>query len=384
MTTFVVVLTAAIFGLTYGLSAPLIALELVDAGYSGTIVGANSAMHAIGVLLIAPLLPGLSLRLGFRKLATGALLLAGVLFTLFPVVPAFLLWFPLRAALGAASETLLVVSETWLNQITSEAKRGRTIAIYIAALSTGMALGPAILALVGRQQSLAFLIGAGLALIACLALVLGHPRDVMPERDDSGSPFHYLKLVPVAVAAAALNAGLETAGLSLLPVYAVNLGWPEKSATILLTILLTGSIVLQLPIGWLGDRISRPMLIIFLASFSACSAMIWPIALAHPWFAYPLLFVWGGAFAGIYTMVIAALGDHYNGGELVSIYALLSVAWGTGALFGPLLGGLAMEYSLHGLAILAAISCASFAIFATIHGRKRQSSGRLGSSELEL
>ncbi|MCY1381223.1 hypothetical protein D3C81_2131540 [compost metagenome] len=73
---------------------------------------------------------------------------------------------------------------------------------------------------------------------------------------------------------------------------------------------------------------SRPMLVIFLASFSACSALIWPSALAHPWFAYPLLFVWGGAFAGIYTMVIAALGDRYKGGELVSIYALLSVAWG--------------------------------------------------------
>jgi len=60
-----------------------------------------------------------------------------------------------------------------------------------------MALGPAILALVGRQQSLAFLIGAGFALIACLALVLGQRRDVTPERDDSRSPFRYLKLVPV-------------------------------------------------------------------------------------------------------------------------------------------------------------------------------------------
>lgn len=382
MTTFVVILTAAIFGLTYGLSAPLIALELVDAGYSETIVGANSAMHAIGVLLIAPFLPELSLRLGFRKLAKGALLLAGALFALLPAMPIFLLWFPLRAALGAASETLLVISETWLNQITREAKWGRTIAIYVAALSTGMALGPAILVLVGRQQSLAFLIRAGLALIACLALVLGHPRDVMPERDGSGSPFRYLKLVPVAVAAAALNAGLETAGLSLLPVYAINLGWPEQSATILLTILLIGSIVLQLPIGWLGDRMSRPMLVIFLASFSACSALIWPSALAHPWFAYPLLFVWGGAFAGIYTMVIAALGDRYKGGELVSIYALLSVAWGIGALIGPLLGGLAMEFSLHGLAILAALSCAIFAVFAITHGGKRKSPGRLGLSEL--
>ncbi|TIT47309.1 MAG: MFS transporter, partial [Mesorhizobium sp.] len=49
-TSAVVILTAAIFGLTYGLSAPLIALELAEAGYSESLIGANSAMYAIGVL----------------------------------------------------------------------------------------------------------------------------------------------------------------------------------------------------------------------------------------------------------------------------------------------------------------------------------------------
>lgn len=363
-TTVVVILTAATFGLTYGLSAPLIALELSDAGYTETLIGANSAMYAIGVLLVAPALPHLSSRFGFGKLAKGALLLAGALFAVFPAAPFLWLWFPLRAALGAAAETLFVVSETWLNQITSEEKRGKTIAIYVTALSAGTALGPGILALVGRDEALAFVIGAVLALAACLVLQLDRPHEAKPERAVDESPFRYLKLVPVAVAAAALNAALESAGLSLLPLYAIQLGWPEQSATFLLTVLLIGSILLQLPIGWLGDRMNRRLLVVILAAVSAVGALVWPGALAHAWLAYPLLFIWGGAFVGIYTITIAVLGDRYEGGELVSVYALLSIAWGLGALAGPLIGGMAMEVSSHGLPIFAAFACGLFAIFA--------------------
>ena len=366
-TTAIVILTAATFGLTYGLSAPLIALELSDAGYTETLIGANGAMYAVGVLVVAPVLPRLSRSLGFGKLAKGALLLAGALFALFPAAPFLWLWFPLRAALGAASETLFVVSETWLNQITSAAKRGKTIAIYVTALSAGTALGPAILALVGRNMALAFIIGAALALAACAVLQFGRPHEARHESAPKDSPFRYLRLVPVAVAAAGLNAALESAGLSLLPLYAMALGWPEQSATFLLTILLIGSILLQLPIGWLGDRMNRLLLVVILAMVSTAGALIWPAALTHAWLAYPLLFVWGGAFVGIYTTTIAILGDRYKDGELVSVYALLSIAWGLGALAGPLIGGLAMEISPHGLPIFAALACGLFAACAALH-----------------
>jgi len=375
-TTAVVILTAATFGLTYGLSAPLISLELSDAGYSETLIGANSAMYAIGVLLVAPTLPGLSRRLGFGKLAKGALLMAGALFAVFPAVPFFWLWFPLRAALGAASETLFVVSEAWLNQITTEAKRGKTIAIYVTALSGGIALGPAILTLVGRQEALAFVIGAVLALLACLFLQFSRPHEVRLERETDESPFRYLRLVPVAVAAAALNAALESAGLSLLPLYAIQLGWPEQSATLLLTVLLIGSILLQLPIGWVGDRMNRRRLVVILAAISAAGALVWPAALAHAWLAYPLLFVWGGAFVGIYTTTIAILGDRYKGSELVSVYALLSIAWGLGALVGPLIGGMAMEIAPHGLPIFATLACGLFTGFAMFDKARNNNSGK--------
>jgi MFS family permease len=371
-TSAVVIFTAAMFGLTYGLSAPLIALELAEAGYSESLIGANSAMYAIGVLLAAPYLPRLSQQLGFARLAKGALVASGGLFALFPLAPFLWLWFPLRAALGAASETLFVVSETWLNQIAGEKNRGRMIAVYVTALSCGTAIGPAILALVGRGESLAFFIGAAIALAACVILILGRPQATLPAREDTGNPFRYLKLVPVAVASSALNAALEAAGLSLLPLYAMGLGWPEHSATLLLTVLLIGAILLQLPIGWLGDRMERRRLLIVLAAISAFGALLWPFAFSHAWFAYPLLFLWGGTFVGIYTTTVTMLGDSYQDNELLCIYALLSVAWGIGALLGPLIGGISMESSPHGLPIFAAITCGGFALFAGSHRDRHQ------------
>lgn len=368
----IIILTAATFGLTYGLSSPLIALELSEAGYTEALIGANSAMYAIGVLLVAPALPSLLSRHGFAKLAKGALILAAALFAAFPAMPFFWLWFALRTALGAASETMFVVSEAWVSQASDEAKRGRTIAIYVTAMSAGIALGPAILTLVGREQDLAFIIGAALTLAACLVLQAGRPLEPPPEQPPKESPFKYLRLVPVAVAAAAMNAGLESAGLTLLPIYAMQLGWSEQSATLLLTILLIGSIVLQLPIGWLSDRMNRHVLAVILAAVSAAGALAWPAALAHEWLAYLLLFAWGGAFVGIYTTMLTVLGDRYQGGQLVSVYALLSIAWGIGALAGPLIGGLAMELTPHGLPAFAGVACGAFALMAALDKTQRR------------
>jgi hypothetical protein len=61
----------------------------------------------------------------------------------------------------------------------------------------------------------------------------------------------YLRLAPVAMAATMLNAAVETSGLSFLALYAISLGWSEPRATYLLSAMMVGAIVLQLPIGWL-------------------------------------------------------------------------------------------------------------------------------------
>ncbi|MCB8875195.1 MFS transporter [Acidisoma silvae] len=358
--------TGLIFGLTYGLTAPLIALVLRQMGFDDSFIGANATMHALGVLLVAPILPRLAWRIGPKLPITLALLGAAILLVLFPAMPTVWLWFPLRLLLGVVSETMFVMSETWLNQLSDDKSRTRTIASYTVALSAGFALGPLILTFAGTGGMLPFLIAGGLALVALLSIAMPWVHAPSFEQPSHGNPLRYLYLAPVALFAALLNAALETAGMSFLPIYAMHVGWGEEAATLLLTVLLMGAIALQLPIGWLGDRMDRRRLAIGLGIASTIGALIWPLAIHSAIFAYPLLFVWGGVFVGIYTVMMAQVGSHFKGGDLISIYAVMSIAWGGGAAIGPSAAGAAMEITTHGLPYFAALACGLFTILAIV------------------
>ena len=86
--------------------------------------------------------------------------------------------------------------------------------------------------------------------------------------------------------------------------------------------------------------------------------------LGHTWLAFALVFVWGGLFVGIYTVMLSIVGSRFSGGDLIGIYAAMSISWGGGALIGPSIVGLAMQASsIYGLPYSIAIACAVFALF---------------------
>jgi MFS family permease len=359
-----VIATATIFGLTYSLSATLLALDLAERGAPQSIIGLNAAMHALGVLAVALVVPRVVPRVGPRRMTLAALVAAGCVLALFPAMPGIWPWFPLRVVLGASSEVLFVLTEAWVNQLCDERTRARSMATYVAALSVGFAVGPLILSTIGTDGAAPYLIGAGLSFAAAVLIV--SPGVVAPvfAEESSGRPLRYLWLAPVAIAAEGLNAAIETAGLSFLPLYAIGQGWTEQGATRLISCLMFGAIVLQLPIGWLGDRMDRRRLAIILAAVAVVGALLWPLILHDPWIAYPVLFVWGGVFVGIYTLMMALVGSRFQGADLIGIYAVMGLTWGVGALLGPTLAGLSMDLLRHGLPIFAALACLAFAVYA--------------------
>jgi MFS family permease len=361
---------ATIFGLTYSLSAPLIAVDLDKRGYSERFIGANAAMHALGVLLIAPLLPRLAAWAGARRLTLGGLGLSALVLLAFPFAPSVYWWFPLRLLLGVGAEALFVMSETWTNELCSERTRGRTMALYTAALSLGMVCGPSVLAAIGDGRR-AYFVGAAVSALAMALVIL--PGLITPPRfEPTGSnPLRYMRLAPIAMATTVLNAAIETAGLSFIALYAAAQGWSEQRGMQLISTLMLGAIVLQLPIGWIADRVDRRRLALALAVLSAGGALLWPYVLGHSRLTFAVIFVWGGLFVGIYTVMLTMVGARFRGGELVGIYGAMGFAWGAGALIGPAAAGLAMGGSaLFGLPGFVAAACGVFALFMWVSRRE--------------
>lgn len=351
-----------VFGLVMGLGAPLFTLDLTEQGYGAGMVAANSMMHAVGALAIAPFMPWLAGRLGPRRAIFLALLGGGVTLMLFPFCPSVWPWFPLRILLGAFCEVILVLSESWLNQITDNHTRGRVMGLYSTLLSVGIAIGPALLSITGRQGRLPF-IGTAAILLLAAGLVRApwmlSPPPAPPTRHRLR---RYLLLAPIAITATLLIAMLDGAATSFLALYAMQSGWSERAATLLLSVMLLGATVMQVPIGWLSDRTNRRTVMIVLALLACGGALLWPMAMRQPSFAYPLLFVWDGAFASMYSVAMAAAGNRYRDGDLIAIYALCSLAWGVGSFTGPAISAAAMQASPHGLALFAATLCGLFSL----------------------
>ena len=127
--------------------------------------------------------------------------------------------------------------------------------------------------------------------------------------------------------------------MSLLPIWGVRSGMTERLAAGDLSAVYIGSIVLQVLIGWLSDRVSR------LAALRLCGAVGLAGALALLSAAglaacrcSCLLFVWGGIASGIYPVALSMAGDRFRGGDLVSVNAAMIMAYGLGAPARPAAG----------------------------------------------
>lgn len=356
------ILMGLVFGLVMGLGAPLFTLDLTDRGYGAGMVAANSMMHALGALAMAPFMPLLATRLGPRRAIFLALVGGSVTLLLFPLSSSIWPWFPLRILLGAFCEIILVLSESWLNQITDNHARGRVMGLYSTLLSVGIAIGPALLSVTGRQGNLPFWGTAAILLVAAAATLPPWMVTPPPAAPTQYKLLRYLWLAPIAITATLLIAMLDGAATSFLALYAIQSGWSERAATLLLSVMLLGATVMQVPIGWVGDRTNRRYLLIILALMACGGALLWPMAIRQPALAYPLLFVWDGAFASLYSVAMAAAGNRYRNGDLIAIYALCSLAWGIGSFTGPAISAAAMQASPHGLALFAATLCGLFAL----------------------
>jgi MFS family permease len=143
---------------------------------------------------------------------------------------------------------------------------------------------------------------------------------------------------------AALIAGLvESAYVSLLPVFALLRGLDEHSSLLLVTVFLAGNIILQLPIGRLGDRLGRQRVLALCAGVCVIGPILLSAVMGVPWLVWPLLLLWGGTMYGFYTQGIALLGESYPHAELADANTVFVVVYCAGGIVGPSLGGLAMD-----------------------------------------
>jgi MFS family permease len=335
--------SVTVFGMSVGQGTPLLSLLLDAHGTGVALNGLNAGVGFLGVLVGPLLAPCCVRRLGIRSFLLVCFGLDIMLVIALKAFDSLATWFALRILLGVVGSAVFTAGEAWINLLAGDAGRGRIIGLYAGALSAGFGIGPLVLSITGLEGWAPFLANAAITALAMLPLLGAGDSSRDFGRERGASPLTMIARAPVILGAVALFALYEAALMALLPIWAVRVGLNARLAAATLTAVYIGAIVLQMPIGWLSDRISRAAAMRLCGAVGLVGALVVMNVGASPPVLFFLLFVWGGIASGIYPVALSMAGDRFRGAELVTANAAMIIAYGIGGLAGPALGGLAMD-----------------------------------------
>lgn len=343
-TYFAVLASVLSVGLALGVSMPLVSLRLESWGYGSFAIGVMAAMPAIGVLLGASLASGLAARFGTAALMRRCLWAGALSVGLLALLPYYSIWLVLRLMLGVILTIVFILGESWINQLVVEKWRGRLVALYGSTYALCQLAGPLLLGALGTEHDTGFWVGVGL-LVCSPFLLLG--RSGAPSAEACRVTFidlvGFCRSMPAIAWAVALFAAFEALILTLLPIYCLRQGFTPEIALAMISTVVVGDALLQLPIGALADKVSRRTLFSSCAMALMVSSLLVPL-LVDTVLIWPLWVLFGASAGGLFTLSLILIGERYRDDALVRANAHVAQLWGIGCLLGPLAAGAGSQW----------------------------------------
>ncbi len=358
----------SIVGLMTGLAWPLLSLRLDAQGVDSRLIGLSSGVHALAIMLGSLLAPALIGRLGLVRTLYGCILGTILVLLLLPAFPNVYAWFPIRFALGAVVSVIFIAGETWIIHVAPRETRGRIVGIFGFVWSACFAAGPLIIRLTGIEGWTPFLVAAVIVLLAALPLPLA--QDGAPGMAPAGrlDLWRLFRAGPATLLAVFMLAVFDSVNDSFLPLYGLRSGLGQDAAVTLLTIVLAGATLVQIPIGWLADRLDRRRMLIGLTLLAIVSLTAFPLVIGSIWLRWPLAVLYGCTVGGLWAVSLILVGERYRGGDVAAANTARGVLYGLGAFAGPALAGIAFDlWTPHGalaVIVLVALMYLPVAVFA--------------------
>jgi MFS family permease len=355
-------LIGTLLGLRAGIEAfPTAAIGIImSAYYLGYIVGSRVGptwIHRVGHIRT------------FAALAAIAAAMAG----LHAVFVSPVAWVLFRLVTGLCFAGLFVVMESWINDRATNATRGLFLSVYMFVSLGALALGQQLLNLASPAGFELFILGATLIALSLVPFALtGTVAPQVPATARLDMRRLYA-ISPLGVIGC-FGTGVTTGAFwGLAPVFAQGIGLSVAEISIFMSSVIVGAMALQLRVGRLSDRFDRRKIIVAAcASAALLSVAIFVWGSRSELFLYPLAFMYGGFALTLYSLCVAHTNDFIEESDLVVASGGLLLAFGTGALFGPLTASLFMVVmGPEALFLHIGIASAALAAFAVHRTRQR-------------
>lgn len=309
-------------------------------GFSTTSIALIGTSYAIGFTLGCILVPLLVRRVGHVRTfaALSAVLATDMLLNGLIVHP--VAWMILRAFAGLCFAGSYMIIESWLNERISNEQRGTMFSAYMMVSLGSMMVGQYLLITANPETQTLFMIGAILYALAVLPTALSKAQSPAPLTQVRFNLKRLYFNSPAAVISAILAGTLSSAWGNFAPVFAKQAEMSNTNIANMLVFAMIGSLLFQMPIGKLSDKMDRRFMMVATSLCGALAGFLLAgieIKNGEPDTLFFIgIVVFGGFIYSIYSLAVAHANDHAQPEDFVETASGLLILFGVGSMAGPM------------------------------------------------
>jgi MFS family permease len=365
MTVSVLVGGLSILLVGHGLLGTLLGVRATIEHFNNTQTGLIMASYYAGYILGT--WSGLDIirRVGHIRTFAASAALCAITTLLFGLLPNFWVWLLLRFLSGVSLVGLYMVVESWLNEKTASNIRGLVFGAYM--ITTLLALaGAQFLLLIYDPASLApFALAAVLIVLAIIPVAVTRVYEPQIGTHEYLPMSRLFALSPLGVAGI-FSSGIVTGAFwGMTAVFGARMGMDETGIATLMSAVILGGALLQLPIGHLSDRYNRRSVLLMVSLMAAIAAgAAGYMVKANITGLNLVAFLYGGLMFSVYAISVAHTNDYMEPSQVLSATRALLLFYGLGALFGPFMSGWIMDiWGAVGLPLFSAVILLLFNLY---------------------
>ena len=274
-------------------------------------------------------------------------------------------WIFARALYGFAISGMFIVAQSWLNDAVDNSIRGRVMAAFYVSYVVGLGIGSALMGMLDIGSAQAPLIG--IAFTALSMLPIGMTRLAQPPAPEAASVAvrRAWRISPVGVAGMLAVGGLSMMIAGFTPIHATAKGFTQQEVAVLLVCMPLGTLLFQIPFGWISDRTDRRYVLIaasLLVAVAGVAAARYDAAALTV--ILVIYVVWSGASESIYSLASAHANDRAVKDDLVTLSSSMLFAWSVSGFIIPGLGtALTAVYGTQSFIYVAIIIAIAYGLF---------------------
>jgi len=338
--------------MAHGFQGSLLGVRAVSEEFSLASTGFMMSGYFVGYFIGARTVPNIISGVGHIRVFAAFASIASLGILMHSVFVNPLTWFVLRIINGFCMVSIFTITESWLNDRSSNKNRGKVLSIYMIITYASMGVGMFFLNFSKPQNFEPFILISVIMSLALIPILLTKRKPPNFKKLKTMSLRELYESSPLGMVSAVIYGTTQSALFTLLAVYAASMNFTIFEISLVTFLLAISGAISQYPVGNLSDKYDRRLVIIYstfgaslfalLAIFSS-STMHLPGDLGSKFWFYIFLTLFAFCSLPMFSLILAHTNDFITKDKFVAAGAGLQFAFGLGAISGPFLCSLFMN-----------------------------------------